>query len=309
MRVSELLAGGALKKPATADSDRRPSALDNCSALRDSVEALRTKARAEGVTSEENLPFLAPAAGQARGRILLVHGFTGTPWEMRYLAEGLAAGGYTALAIRLPGHGTRVEDLAARSRHEWLEAVTEGYRLLNPEGQPVFGVGMSTGGLLLAMLAGHRPLAGLALLSPYLRLAHPLAPLAGFLQYWHPYQERPLEEGDDNHYYRRRPLAGIVQLRRLARELGRLLPGLTLPTLVVAGEGDQTVDVASGLELFRRLGSRHKEYHRFGPDAPHVLTEKESPVRERVLAQVLSFFAATAEGRQEPARGPQPGAR
>jgi len=270
------------------------------------VEGLRSRARTDGVSREEDLPYLLAAAGKARAGVLLVHGFTATPREMRELAEGMSARGYTCLAVRLPGHGTRVEDLAARNRHEWLEAVEEGYQLLSTVAQPVFGVGMSTGGLLLARLAARRPLAGLALLSPYLRLAHPLAPLAGLVQFWRPYQERPLKEGDEDYYYRHRPLAGIVQLRRLCRELARELPRLTLPTLVIGAEGDQTVDVESGLELFRRLGSRHKEYHRFGPDAPHVLTAEESPVRERVLQEVLRFIAEAQNWQQEPARGPQP---
>lgn len=292
-----------------------PGSKDSAAAPGDSgtedgaLERLRARARAEGVIREDALPFLSTPGGQTRGGVLLVHGFTATPWEMRDLAKGLVAQGYAALAVRLPGHGTRVEDLAARSRHEWLEAVAEGYRLLNGMAQPVFGVGMSTGGLLLAMLAARQPLAGLGLLSPYLRLAHPLAPLAGMLQYWRPYQERPLEDGTEEHYYRRRPLSGIVQLRRLSREVAQQLPHLTLPTLVLAAEGDQTVDVASGLELFCRLGSRYKEYHRFGPGAPHVLTTAESPIRERVLEQLLSFFAAAPDWRPGPARGQQPAVR
>jgi carboxylesterase len=281
------------KTPATTpDPVRQHASATDAGAPAGTIEGLRERARADGVTRDDALPFLLDPGGKTRGGMLLVHGFTATPWEMRDLAEGLAAEGYAALAVRLPGHGTRAEDLAARNRHEWFAAVAEGYQLLSQARQPVFGIGMSTGGLLLAMLAGTRPLAGLTLLSPYLRLAHPLAPLAGILQYWHPFQERPLEEGDEGHYYRRRPLAGIVQLRRLSRELAPRLSQLTLPALVIAAEGDETVDVDSGLELFRRLGSRHKEYHRFGPDVPHVLTAAELPCRERLREQVFSFFAA-----------------
>lgn len=287
----------------------RGAAADAGRALAEAMEELRARGRAEGVTREDALPFLLDPGGERRGGMLLVHGFTATPREMRGVAEKLAEGGYVVLAVRLPGHGTRAEDLATRSRREWLAAVEEGYRLLEVLERPIFGVGMSTGGLLLAMLAARLPLAGLALLSPYLRLAHPLAPLAGLLRHWHPYQVRPLEAGDEEHYYRRRPLAGIVQLRRLSRELSRLLPGLSLPTLVVAAEGDQTVDVASGLELFHRLGSRQKEYHRFGPDAPHVLTAPESPCRDRVVELLLSFFAAAPDWQSAAARGPRPAVR
>ncbi len=43
---------------------------------------------------------------------LLVHGFTGAPDEMRPLGEALAAAGFPVRAVRLPGHGTSVDDLA-----------------------------------------------------------------------------------------------------------------------------------------------------------------------------------------------------
>src|SRR5436309_331310 len=43
---------------------------------------------------------------------LLVHGFTGTPEEMRPLGEALAARGFPVHAVRLAGHGTDVAELA-----------------------------------------------------------------------------------------------------------------------------------------------------------------------------------------------------
>ena len=274
-----------------------------------SLQRLLERARTDGVLREDALPFLLEPGTAPRAAALLVHGFTATPWEMRPVAESLQAAGYRVLAVRLPGHGTSSEDLAGRNRHEWLAAVAEGYALLQDPDLPLFGIGLSTGGLLLACLAAQRPLAGLVLLSPFLRLAHPLAPLAGLVQFWRPFQERILEPGSEDHYYRRRPLAGVVQLRRLGREVTRLLPGLTLPVLAVGAEGDQTVDLASGLELFRRLGSRRKEYHRFGPEVPHVLTTAENPCLERLLELLLNFLGEACPKRQEAARARQPGAR
>ena len=38
---------------------------------------------------------------------LLIHGFTGTPKEMRWMGEYLFRQGYTCLGIRLAGHATR----------------------------------------------------------------------------------------------------------------------------------------------------------------------------------------------------------
>ncbi len=254
------------------------------------ITGLVEQALRDGVSDVSARPFLIPAAGPCQGRVLLVHGFTATPWEMRHLGESLAGAGFTALGIRLPGHGTDSDDLAGRSFREWLTAVEDGLTILTAEGGPIYGIGMSTGGLLLALLARERSLAGLVLLSPFLRLAHPLAPFAGLLSRWFPFQERPLAGPAAAHYYSRRPLAGIAQVRQLTRELAGQLPAITTPTLVLAAEGDQTVDLASGLDLFQRLGSHRKEYHRFGPEVPHVLTTEENPRWPQTLELILDFL-------------------
>ncbi|MFA6032646.1 MAG: carboxylesterase, partial [Myxococcota bacterium] len=49
--------------------------------------------------------------GTGRRGVLLVHGFTGTPFEMRPLGDGLAAAGYRVACPALAGHATRWEDL------------------------------------------------------------------------------------------------------------------------------------------------------------------------------------------------------
>ncbi len=115
----------------------------------------RQLALAEGVGAAENLPFfLAPdGAGAA---VLLVHGFSATPWEMRSLAEHLCARGYACLAVRLPGHGTTPEDLAKRRWEEWLACAADGYDHLAGRFARVYAAGLSTGALLLLALARVR---------------------------------------------------------------------------------------------------------------------------------------------------------
>ncbi len=254
------------------------------------MEKIIRQSRDAGV-KDLDLPFFFSPSGQSRGNILLVHGFTATPWEMRFLGEELAQAGFTALGVRLPGHGTTPEDLAQCTYPDWLAAVREGCRQLAADGRPVYGVGMSTGGLLLALIALECPFAGLVLLSPYLRMRHPLAPVAGWLSRWIPYQHRSLEGPGADHYYSRRPLSGVAQLYRLSREVRRRLPLLTTPTLILAAEGDRTIDLASGLAFFRGMGCRRKEYHRFGPDISHVLSTAENPRWRRVLTMIVDFIA------------------
>jgi carboxylesterase len=54
---------------------------------------------------------------------LLVHGLTGTPYEMRYLGERLAARGVRVRGVKLAGHAGLPEELGPVSYDNWYESV------------------------------------------------------------------------------------------------------------------------------------------------------------------------------------------
>jgi len=262
------------------------------------------RGRRDGVRREENLPFLLTPTTSARAGIVLVHGFTASPWEMRLFGSALAKAGYVCLGVRLPGHGTTAEDLAHRRYEEWLNAVERGYRLLATEGLDCYGVGMSTGALLLLTLAASQPLRGLVLFSPFDRLRHPLAPATALLRFVKRFQHRRVAAQLADFYYDRRPVNGIYQLYRLTRRVRREIGRVTAPVLVVGGEGDRTVEPEGAHALFKRLASRHKEYHCFGPEVPHILTTPENPRWQETLRLTLDFLQNLE---QEAARARQAG--
>jgi carboxylesterase len=255
------------------------------------------RSRRAGVR-EDDLPFVMAPAG-ATAAVLLVHGFSATPWEMRPLAIDLAERGFASLAVRLPGHGTTPEDLARRRWEEWLETVIRGHDLLGAHFPRVYGAGLSTGTLLLLAMTRQRHPAGMVLLSPYLRMRHRLAPFAGWLRHLKPYQHRPLSGEDTHHYYARRPLAGVHQINRLLRELAPRLEAITLPVLAIHGEGDRTVDIDSGRRLVDRLGSKVKVYERLGLEATHTLTGAGNPLRG-VVFDLIGKFLGELEGQRCP---------
>lgn len=259
-----------------------------CSQTRPEINALREASREQGVLNPDNLPFMLCPPG-AEKATLLIHGFTASPWEMRLFAEHLAERGVASLAVRLPGHGTTPGDLARQRWQEWYDSARAGFEILADEFTSLYIAGMSTGCLLALSIAAQKPVNGLILFSPYLRVLHWLAPYADLIRWIRPYHIEA-GAGENPHYYKRRPVAGVHQINRLVHHVRKQLPGILCPTLAFNAEGDQTVDIDSGRELFDLLGSSTKHYKRYGPEVPHILTREENPLREEMFNKASQFI-------------------
>ena len=64
-----------------------------------------------------------PEPNPERLGVMLVHGFTGTPMDMRPLAEELFNLGADCHVIGLPGHGTDIANLQTMTEAKWRHAV------------------------------------------------------------------------------------------------------------------------------------------------------------------------------------------
>lgn len=243
------------------------------------------------VADPRHRPFYLPVPDSAVAA-LLIHGFTGSPWEMREPARRLAEAGIASLALRLPGHGTSPEDLARCRYEQWLDTVQKGQLLLQSQYRAVVAIGLSTGAMLALAAQAKKPFSRLALLAPYLAFRNRLASWAWLLRYFIHYQQRALTPAAEGIYYARRPITGIYQLNRLRNHVAGLLPDIDVPSLVVCADGDQTVDPASSVRLYQRLGSRQKQLRRFDRDVPHVLTTAENPQLDATLQLLVDFTAA-----------------
>ena len=103
--------------------------------------------------------------------ILLVHGWTSTPYEVRRLGIYLNENGYTVYGIMLSGHGTVPKDLEGIGREQWVHDVREGYTKLKKTCGKVFVGGTSIGAnLALIMAKEEKDIAGLILMATPYRL-------------------------------------------------------------------------------------------------------------------------------------------
>lgn len=94
--------------------------------------------------------------GDRRG-VLLVHGLTGTPNEMRLLGKGLNRAGFTVHGVQLAGHCGTEDDLLATSWQDWYRSVEDAAESMREHCDHLFVGGLSMGALLALHLAARRP--------------------------------------------------------------------------------------------------------------------------------------------------------
>jgi carboxylesterase len=87
---------------------------------------------------------------------LLIHGFTGTPQNIRPLGDFLARRGLTVLCPRLVGHGTSVDDFERSTGDDWIGTINAGLDQLRQGCSSVFAIGISIGGTLALHLGATR---------------------------------------------------------------------------------------------------------------------------------------------------------
>ncbi len=260
------------------------------------IEEEKEQARSDGVTHPDNFPFLLSPHSPNGQAVVLIHGFGATPRSIFPVAKRLHQHHYTVAAVRLPGHGTTPEDLQQRKATEWTATARAACDHLAANGLTVSAGGLSTGALVALVLASQRPLNKLMLFSPFLQLRHHLAPFAGFLSLFIPYQKSAISQPEGNFYYNRRPLKAIAQINRLLRDMPRILPQIKTPTLVLTSTGDATIAPGTSRKLFERLGTPHKILHTYGAEVPHVLTTAENPQLDDVLQRCIEFMKQEFHG-------------
>jgi len=92
-----------------------------------------------------------------RSGVLMIHGLTGTPTEMRLVAKGLHRNGFTVYGMQLAGHCGDEADLLETGWHDWYQSVREAADRLRRDVDHLFVTGLSMGALLALKLAADQP--------------------------------------------------------------------------------------------------------------------------------------------------------
>jgi carboxylesterase len=257
----------------------------------------------------EHQPFHLQG-GQAAA--LLVHGFPGTPLEMRATAEALHELGFTTKGILLPGFGTEIETLPDKTARDWLDAVLFALADLRRTHAPLVLVGNSMGAALCLAATAQIRVDAVILYAPFWKLSNPLWAALPLLRRILP-RVKPMRimKPDFNNAQFREGLTeflpgididdpaireqildfalplGLFDEIRKAGQLGyRAIPHQSAPTLILQGRDDNLVNP----QLTRANLTRYPvpvTYAEF--PGGHDLYDPSKPAWEAVREQVAVF--------------------
>jgi carboxylesterase len=251
--------------------------------------------------------FLFDGAGLSA---LLIHGLTGTPYEMRFLGQRMAAAGFRAHGVKLAGHAGCPEALGAVTYANWSESVIDGFERLRGYGDPIVVVGLSMGAVLGARLAIEQgeALSAVVMLAPAfflplptriaLRVIHPAARLANLI-YLHKSGGSEIHDSAARRIHpgnRLLPLKAALNLIELNDYVRPKLGEIDQPALLIHARKDKTCPFDKNTRfVMRNLGSSRKRLVALD-ESYHVITVDSE--KERVAREVVEF---ASEFRARPA--------
>ena len=241
--------------------------------------------------------------GDSDVAVLLVHGFTGSPASMRPWGDYLNSHGYTVSCPRLPGHGTKWQDMEQTTWQDWYAEAERDFEELLEEYRLVFVAGMSMGAALSLRLAEERgeDVAGLMVVNPAVRRPQRLDvpvfmaldrvgmfdAVARVMPTVPGIKNDIKKPGQDEIAYEEIPIRSALQLIKLQDQVRSELGKVTRPLVVFSAPDDHVVEPVNSGTVMSDVGSLRKTQIML-PDSYHVATLDNDA--ETIFEESLEFI-------------------
>lgn len=249
----------------------------------------------------ELLPEIIPTAepfylsGESRIGCLLIHGFTGSPKEMRWLGEYLQQKSISVLAPRLCGHATKISDMRRSNWEDWYLSVLDSYHLIRHQVKYLFVIGLSMGGVLASIAAANLTVDGLVTLATptsipekdwRLNFIRPISLIIKNIKKGKPDWKNPEAEKDHVHYPLQ-PTRSIAELKDLFVLMDSSLPRIKVPSLHIHSTADKSVPF-SHLDQIMLLNQTGDKASFIVHNSAHVVTRE--PDRQAIFERIYEFI-------------------
>jgi len=235
--------------------------------------------------------------GKSKTGILLIHGWSSTPQELRSTADYLNSLGYSVYAPLLRGHGTEPRDLIGLKWQDWLEDVYNAYDYFSQYVDEIVVGGMSTGSLLALNLSLKRQVQGIiAMGTPIfvkLRWRILIRVLAWIFRNRKTLVKKIYRRGDwevarKKIHYIAFPPRSMWEVFRSISATKKIIPQTKAPILVMQSESDKIILPKSAEYVHAHVNSKVKELVFFA-DSYHVFTvDKHADKAHKIMGEFIS---------------------
>jgi carboxylesterase len=249
--------------------------------------------------------------------VILIHGLTGGPFELKHLAKKLNKAGFTVKVPLLAGHGTTLEELKKTHWQDWYNSIKQVVVELAAEGRPIYVGGLCMGAVMALHAAFdlQEKIRGVVAMSTTLRYDGWSIPWYSFLltlnyytpaRYLYSYPEREpygiknerlrrvVVKGmqDNTIAYDQVPGVSIRELYKLANMVKRELPQIKTPTLILHSREDDTASIRNADYIERHIGAAYVRKILL-TDCYHMITIDNQ--KDLVAEEIIAFFKAVTK--------------
>lgn len=223
--------------------------------------------------------------------VLVLHGFSGGPYEVEPLAEYIRM--HTDWVVETPtfcGHGKNLSLKGFTAEH-WLIDAELAYRRLAEKVEEVYVAGFSMGGVIAIYLAKRYPVKKLVLLSAAVKYIAPKQLLKDLRKFAEEAMEGQLKNNELFRHYEYKlknvPASAAFEFMKIVRQVVPDIESIHIPTLIVQGKCDGIVPYTTAQYLYAKLPTREK-YIYFSPCGKHLICYSEDC--EEWFPKVLKFL-------------------
>ena len=258
------------------------------------------------------------ADNSERKGILLFHGLTGSPFEMKKYGLFLHKNGFDVFCYSLPGHGERLDEIQSVTFRDWCALAQEKYENLRKNYDKFFVSGLCLGAAISLYLAEHNDdITGIIALSttlfldgasmPWSKFLMPLG-LSTILRYYYTFPEddclgvmnedtrKTLAKlmskttiGMDNY-----PLNCVNELLKLSKEVRKNLKKVNCPIILIHSKYDNLSSIKSAKVVYNNISSQIKEYVELNQSYHMVLYDNEKVFVMDKALEFINKFVSTS---------------